>query len=274
MPTHHLRTLLAAFSLLAATAGAARADVVLYDSIPNPLPGNVVSLGYAATSTSEFGDQIQLSSGNWALTGATVTLSDWAVQSDYPNVGNASGWTHPITLNLYNVDNSGSVPAVGSLISSTTVVASIPWHTPNGFNGTAFNVTFTLPNVAVPNQFIYGISFNTQNYGPSPLGVPGPYNSLNVGLHDTTTDGPITVGTDVNPHALFWNTSAAGFYTDGGAAGVGIFRQDTNWTPNTPAIQFVGQQAPAAGATPEPASFAVFAAVGLTALGFRRRRQA
>jgi hypothetical protein len=37
---------------------------------------------------------------------------------------------------------------------------------------------------------------------------------------------------------MFWNKSFAAFYTDGGAAGVGIFRQDTNWTPNgTVAIQ-------------------------------------
>ncbi len=31
---------------------------------------------------------------------------------------------------------------------------------------------------------------------------------------------------------MFWNTSTASSYADGGTAGVGIFRQDTNWTPN------------------------------------------
>jgi len=40
-----------------------------------------------------------------------------------------------------------------------------------------------------------------------------------------------TVGTDDNANNVFWNTSFAGFYADGGAAGVGIFRQDTNWAP-------------------------------------------
>jgi len=40
-----------------------------------------------------------------------------------------------------------------------------------------------------------------------------------------------TVGNDDNANNVFWNTSFAGFYADGGAAGVGIFRQDTNWAP-------------------------------------------
>jgi hypothetical protein len=30
---------------------------------------------------------------------------------------------------------------------------------------------------------------------------------------------------------VFWNTSTAAWYTDGGLSGVGIFREDTAWTP-------------------------------------------
>jgi hypothetical protein len=63
----------------------------------------------------------------------------------------------------------------------------------------------------------------------TPIHLAGPYNSLNVGV---PTNGTATVGTDDNADGVFWNTSFAGFYNDGGAAGVGIFRQDTNWTPN------------------------------------------
>jgi hypothetical protein len=37
---------------------------------------------------------------------------------------------------------------------------------------------------------------------------------------------------------VFWNTSYAGFYADGGAGGVGTFRQDTNWAGDVPAVQF------------------------------------
>lgn len=249
-------------------ASGARAEVI-YSSIPNPLPGNVVSLGYQATSTSQFGDLIQFGGTSRTLNSATVTMSDWAKFSDYPTM-NPAGWNHPLTLSIYNVNNSGPTPTVGSLISSTTVNAAIPWHNPaNGFNGTAFNVKFALPNVLVPNQVIFGISYNTQSYGTSPLGTPGPYNSLNVGLLDTTAFGPPSVGTDVNPDAVFWNTSFAGFYTDGGAGGVGTFRQDTNWSPYTPAIQFE-----AADPTPEPATMATFALMGgFAALGYRVRRK-
>jgi hypothetical protein len=48
----------------------------------------------------------------------------------------------------------------------------------------------------------------------------------------------VTVGSDANTDAVFWNTSYAGFYADGGASAVGTFREDTNWRPNgTVAIQ-------------------------------------
>src|SRR5207248_4089929 len=37
---------------------------------------------------------------------------------------------------------------------------------------------------------------------------------------------------------VFWSTSTAGWYTDGGAAGVGIFRRDTAWAPYVPMASF------------------------------------
>ena len=41
---------------------------------------------------------------------------------------------------------------------------------------------------------------------------------------------------DVEPDAVFWNTMTAAHYFDGGSAGVGTFRRDTNWAPYTPAV--------------------------------------
>jgi parallel beta-helix repeat protein len=90
-------------------------------------------------------------------------------------------------------------------------------------------------NVTLPNDVIVGVAYNTADYGAAKLNTPGPYNSLNVGAPNGQT---ASVGTDDNTDNVFWNTSFAGFYTDHGAAGVGVFRQDTNWTPNgTVAIQ-------------------------------------
>src|ERR1700719_1208523 len=97
-----------------AAAGAA----VIYDSIPNPLPGNVPSLGYQALQTAEFGDLIQFDGTSRALSQVSIVMSDWALASDYPAFPGAGGpaWNHPLTLNLYNVDNSGPNPAPGALI--------------------------------------------------------------------------------------------------------------------------------------------------------------
>jgi hypothetical protein len=83
--------------------------------------------------------------------------------------------------------------------------------------------------VTLPNDVIVGIAYNTADYGAPPIHQPGPYNSLNVGV---PTGQTASVGTDDNANNVFWNTSYAGFYADGGTAGVGIFRQDTNWAPN------------------------------------------
>jgi len=90
-------------------------------------------------------------------------------------------------------------------------------------------------NVDLPNQFIYGIAYNTMTWGYSPIGNPGPYNSLNVGVNGTP---PVLLGTDLDPDAVFWNTHTASNYADHGAGGIDTFRQDTNWAPYTPAVQF------------------------------------
>ncbi len=100
---------------------------------------------------------------------------------------------------------------------------------PTCYNGFAFNITFDMSslNLTLPNDIIVGIAYNTQTYGAAPIGVAGPYNSLNVGAL-----GAATVGTDGSTDKVFWNTSTAAWYADGGAGGVGIFREDSNWTPN------------------------------------------
>lgn len=222
--------------LVASTTASA---TVIYDTTPSPMPGNVVSLGYQATSTSEFGDRIVFAGTERALTAVTVTMSDWAKYADYPSM-NASGWTHPLTLNLYKVGLSG---AVGALIYSSTVNASIPWHDVNGFSGTAFNVVFTLPNVIVPDGIIFGLAYNTQSYGASPIGSAGPYNSLNFGVSSLLP----SVGTDFNTDSTYWNSTYGGV---SGPATPGVFSEDPNWTPYRPAVKFE------ADPVPEPATIA------------------
>jgi hypothetical protein len=237
--------------IMPAGVALALTSTTIYNSVPSPLPPNLPSLGYEATSTSEFGDYIRFASTKGNLTTVTVTMSDWALHSSYPTTGDSTGWNHDVTLNIYAVDHTGSIPALGALLESATQTFKMLWRPeadptcPGGtawragdgqcYNGLAFNITFDLTslNVVLPSEIIYGIAYNTADYGPTPIRQPGPYNSLNVGLSTQ-----VSVGTDVEPDALFWNTSYAGFYADGGAGGVGTFRRDTGWAPYTPAVRF------------------------------------
>ncbi len=125
------------------------------------------------------------------------------------------------------------------------------WRAADGncYNGIAFNASFDLssPSVTLPNTVIVGIAYNTADYGAAPIHQAGPYNSLNVGV---PTGQTATVGTDSNADSVFWNTSFPGFYADNGAAGVGIFRQDTVWSPNgTVAIEITAAPTPVAPPT-------------------------
>ncbi|HEX4962500.1 MAG TPA: hypothetical protein VF173_16820 [Thermoanaerobaculia bacterium] len=241
--------------LLAACSPLAVGAATIYDSIPAPLPPNVPSLGYQATQTSEFGDLIQFAGTSRILKQVTLVMSDWALASDYPSFPGSSGptWNHPLTLNLYNVDNSGANPAPGTLIATRTQTFAIPWRPPadptcpggtawrasdgNCYSGLAFTVTFDFTGTLVPNQIIYGVAFNTQTWGYAPIGTPGPYVSLNFGL----ADQPPSVGSNPFPDTAYWNTQTPSNYADGGAGGVGIFRRDTNWTPFSGAVSFETQ---------------------------------
>jgi hypothetical protein len=215
----------------------------VYNSIPNPLPGNVPRLGYQATQTAEFGNAVNLAGTERALTTATVVMSDWAKESDYQTVGTSAGYNHPLTLTFYDVGAGGTV---GSVIASITQSAFIPWRPEvTTFNGIAFTVDFDFTGLGVvlPDQVIYGLAYNTQTWGANPIGAPGPYNSLNFGY---ATVAP-TVGTNVDPDAAYWNTSTAANYTDLGVGGVGTFRQDTLWSPYSGAIAINAEQVPEPG---------------------------
>lgn len=97
-------------------------------------------------------------------------------------------------------------------------------------NGYAFNAVFDMSslNVTLPGGVIVSVAYNTQTYGKNPIDVNGPYNSLNVAVPENQ---PVSVGSDDSASEVFWNTITAGWYTDSGASGVGIFRKDTNWAP-------------------------------------------
>ena len=236
--------------------------VSVFNSIPDPLPGNLPSQPYQAQQAAEFGDHIQLAGTSRNLSSVTVTMSSWARHSEYPNLSEV-GFAHPLTLNIYNVDKSGTVPALGSLIASVTQEfvmqwrpegdptcpdtgygAGFAWRAVNGtcYNGFAFNIVFDLSEegIVLPDEIIYGIASNTETWGYDPIGTPGPYNSLNFAVNNISAP---STGIDVEPDAVFFNTETAAWYADGGAGGVGIFRRDTGWTGYVPAVRFDVEEA-------------------------------
>ena len=231
-------------------AQAAPASQTVYDATPSLLPPNVASVGFEARSTSEFGDYVHLGGTARVLNTVTVTMSDFALYSNFSSdvrySGNSATWSHPVTVNVYS-NHLGTNGAPDTVLASKTETVTIPWRpaadptcaggtaykATDGacYNGIAFNAMFDLssPSITLPNDVIVGIAYNTADYGSTPIGQAGPYNSLNVGV---PTDGTAKVGTDDNADNVFQNTSFAGFYADAGTGGVGIFRQDTTWAPN------------------------------------------
>lgn len=259
-------SILIAFSMVAQPSFNAQAlPTTVYNAIPAVLPYNMASMGFQATQTAEFGDYIHLAGTDRYLQTVTVTMSNWARNSEYPLMS-AAGFDHPITINIYSAVPGMPLNTVGTLLGTVTQTKTIPWR-PEGdptcpdtgygagfgwraadmncYNGMAFNLTFDMSSLALtlPDDIIVGVAYNTQTWGAAPIGVTGPYNSLNVGA-----SGTLTTGTDDNTDNVFFNTSTAGWYTDGGAGGVGIFREDTAWGAyGTVPIQIV------AGPPPVPA---------------------
>lgn len=225
-------------------ASAATSPQTTYSSIPSPLPGNLPSEGFEATQTSEFGNEINLVPSTLPLSAVTVSLSSWACETGGWNTSDCvttPGATFPadITLNLYNPPLNGNKP---TLIKSVTQTFQVPFR-PSvdavnctggqylGFdgchNGILDNVVFNFSalNVILPSTVVFGIAYNTADYGVSPThNASSPLNSLNVALSSDPIN--VSVGSDPNPGEVFQNTSTAGNYCDGGTAGVSVFRLD------------------------------------------------
>lgn len=253
-----------ALTLLVGTANMLAQGPTIFNGIENPLPGNFASQPYQAQGTSEFGDRVQFAGSARSLLTVTQTMSSWGCESGHWNSGDCvttpgATFSHPITLNIYNVGVGGSV---GSLIGSVSQTFAIPfrpsaspicedgrwYHAASStcFNGYATNITFNLGNMVVPNQVIYSLAFNTSTYGAAPLGYSTDcfstlegcgYDSLNVALGDYAP----TVGTDPAADDAYHLT----LY--GGCTGAVVpFGVDAGcWTGYYPSVKFTAANPPA-----------------------------
>src|SRR5664280_126079 len=190
----------------------------VYNSTVSPLPGSLPSQAFQATQTKEFGNEVNLVSSSAPLNNVVVTMEDWACQNwasgATPCVTTpGSTFAQPIRLTIYSDAGNG---ALGGVIATDLQSFNIPFRpsdsggcaagqwlnndaTAAQFNvaadglchsGLANNITFNFSSqgIVLPSTVIYGISFNTTNYGDSPTGVNGPYDSLNVALSKTPTE--------------------------------------------------------------------------------------
>ena len=124
------------------TVGAVPPSVVVYDSVGSSVSGNVPSLAFQATQTSEFGDRVVLASGPRYLRSITVMMSSWGCESGHWNLGSCittpgATFNHDLTLSIYE---PGVGLAVGSVIVSSTQNFDIP------FRPSADNLNCTGPN--------------------------------------------------------------------------------------------------------------------------------
>lgn len=258
----------AAILLTTGTGPASASPAPLYDDIPGGSVGNVPSLGYEATSTSEFGGQIQLAGTQRTGLQLTVLMSSWGCESGTWNGADCSTtpgstFSEPITMNVYDVNDDNSV---GSLVTSITQTFEIPYrpsasaiamcddgNPPNGrwsdgtacYNGLATPITFDATGAGVtwPDKVIVSLAYNTTHYGASPYGEGTAcytsdggcgYDSLNVGL---VGDAP-TAGSQPTPDDAYLNSTSGDAYCDSGTGGTGTFRYDAGcWTGFQPAFE-------------------------------------
>jgi hypothetical protein len=190
----------------------------IFSNIPQTLALSYISWPFSATKTSALGNLIIPAGTARVADHVEVVMVTWATAAQYPALAalDASGYRHPLTATLYNLQTSQNGTTTLSVLEQSTTQIQIPWRPatlPNGspypYNGYAFKALIPMSaGITVSQNCVIAIGFNTQSAGASPLGTPGPYNTLNLAW---SSADPI-VGTDPDKNAVFWETEGASYY--------------------------------------------------------------
>ena len=255
--------LFAATAIMAIAAVTASATQV-YNNISKPLPGNLPSVGFQATSTSEFGGLVEFAGTARKEPAVTVVMSSWACEfGTGATCATASGaaFRQQITLDIYKVNATSNEPE-GEPISTTQQTFEIPYRpsertqcpeTPEGkgwgkecFLGKTHEITFHPTEVVtLPAKAIIAVAYNTQSYGANPTGVEGPYNSLNVAVTEPKVEGEAvkpSVGTDPLPEYTYFNSKYAAVYEPEPHGTVGTFSLANGWTGYQPEFKITAKK--------------------------------
>ena len=212
---------------------------------------------------------VKVTLSDWACqTGGTSSTTVGGVENTTSNCVTDPGshFKTAVTLNIYAAGVAGSSPGEtvpGELLKTVTRTFAIPfrptvsnrctttnstggkdagpWYdakTKTCYNGFAHTIVFAhMGKTTLPGTVVYGISYNSDNSGPNPIGGSGsPTDSLNVALNTA-----VTAGSQVTPGGIWWDTRYAGF-ADGPPFVTGEFNLDgpngaANWDGYIPAVQ-------------------------------------
>jgi len=216
-----------------------QAPAVFSNRIPEPLPLSYSSLSFTANSTSALGNLVELAGSERVADHAEVIMVTWAKAADYPALAaaDASGYRHPVSARIYELRTAADGTATIHLLDEATAHVHVPWRPPTlpdgspyPHNGYAFRALIPLnAAITLPERCILAIAFDTQNHGANPLGVPGPYNQLNLALTGVL---PV-VGRDPDTDAVFWIHKGISYYParNWGGFGSPILRLSARATP-------------------------------------------
>ncbi len=196
--------LTAVLAVGALTAGAAGAETV-YDNIPATLPGNFASIGLAATSSTEFGGEIELAGAARSQPTITVVMSSWSCETGSWSEGNCyttkpkKGFKVPLTVKVYAASELGEGPVAEATknIKMSYRPSESPLHCASGrwydeasatcFHGYAFPVSIKLNKLKkMPRKAIVTFSYPHSS---------GPAESLNISTSEPE-EKTLSVGTD------------------------------------------------------------------------------
>jgi len=193
-------------------------STVVYDDAPEVLADSYPSYGFNAAQLSAMGNYVGLGGTARHLDVCETVLVTWANAADWPGLAteNPEGYYHPITITLYEVTASDELV----FFATSTQEILIPWRpVDHPTNGYAFRAAIAFPERPVlPEQVMVMVSFNTQSSGFEPIGVPGPYNELNMASAPTTA----TVGTNIDPDVILQVKNDTWYYPSTGWTGASV----------------------------------------------------
>lgn len=220
--------LLTVAAIMAIGAGTAGAEVV-YNNVPSPLPGNFASIGLEATSSSEFGGEIELAGKARSKPTLTVVMSSWACETGSIGEGTCKtvkpmkGFKVPVTVRVYAVGEleEGPIAEKTKNVKMSFRPSSEPmkcntetWYDAADeacYHGFAFPISIKLGMLKrMPKRSVITVSYPHSS---------GPAQSLNVSVSEPS-EGTLSLGGQP-VEEWFVNSTWTGMYCTGTPGSLG-----------------------------------------------------